>query len=152
LDIERYKELLEKEKDLGQQNKSLIFENRDEFIELLSYDADVKSQISYERKKDYFRLISKYIQRSVTPEIFGGSFLIMQREDGEVANVIMNDFERLTIFSVDLKAVEFSSLTSEIHDFCTLAQEFAPEEGISDQKFRKSIEKTHFKMRRFLKE
>ena len=44
-DINRYNELLEKEKRLSQENNSLIFENKDEFIELLSYGARVKDQI-----------------------------------------------------------------------------------------------------------
>ena len=44
-------ELLEKEKRLSQENNSLIFENKDEFIELLSYGARVQSQISYERNQ-----------------------------------------------------------------------------------------------------
>ena len=42
-DINRYNELLEKEKRLSQENNSLIFENKDEFIELLSYGARVKN-------------------------------------------------------------------------------------------------------------
>jgi hypothetical protein len=69
-DIERYKELLEKEKCLNQQSNSLIFENKDEFIELLSYGARVEDQISYERKREYYSLISEYIEKVVTPQIF----------------------------------------------------------------------------------
>lgn len=69
-DIDRYNELLEKETRLSQQNNSLIFENKDEFIELLSYGARVKNQISYERKEDYYYLISQYIEKVVTPPIF----------------------------------------------------------------------------------
>jgi len=60
-DMDRYNELLEKEKRLSQQSNSLIFENKDEFIELLSYGARVKNQISYQRKEDYYSLISQYL-------------------------------------------------------------------------------------------
>jgi hypothetical protein len=48
--------------------------------------------------------------------------------------MITKNFKQLAGFSVDLEAVEFS-----------------PEEGISDQKFRKSIEKPYFEIRKFLK-
>jgi hypothetical protein len=42
-DMDRYNEFLEKEKRLSQQSNSLIFENKDEFIELLSYGARVEN-------------------------------------------------------------------------------------------------------------
>jgi hypothetical protein len=141
-DIERYKELLEKEKCLVQQSTSLIFKNRDEFIELLSYGADVMAQISYERKEKYYSLISEYIEKVVTPERFQSEPLKMGKEDSQAAGMIINDFKQLAIFSVDLKAVEFSSLIGEMSEVSMIAREFGPEEGISDQKFRKSIEKT----------
>jgi hypothetical protein len=148
-DIDRYNELLEKEKVLSQQSNSLIFENKDEFIELLSYGARVEDQISYERKEEYYSLISQYIEIIVTPQIFQWEFLKMEKEDAKVAKMITNDFKQLAIFSVDLKAVEFSSLIGEISDVSMVAREFSPEEGISDKEFRKSIEKTFLQMQEF---
>ena len=148
-DMDRYNELLEKEKRLSQQSNSLIFENNDEFIELLSYGARVENQISYERKEDYYSLISQYIEKVVTPPIFQLEFLKMEKEDAKAAKMITNDFKQLASFSVDLKAVEFSSLIGEISDVSMVAYEFGPEEGISDQKFRKSIEKTFLQMQEF---
>jgi uncharacterized protein YdhG (YjbR/CyaY superfamily) len=56
------------------------------------------------------------------------------KKNGEAAPMITKNFKQLAGFSVDLEAVEFS-----------------PEEGISDQKFRKSIEKPYFEIRKFLK-
>ena len=151
-DIDRYNELLEKEKHLSQQSNSLIFENKDEFIELLSYGARVENQISYERKEEYYSLISQYIEKVVTPPVFQSEFLEMEKEDAKAAKMITNDFKQLAIFSVDLKAVEFSSLIGEIYDVSMVAREFGPEEGISDQKFRKSIEKTFLQMQDFFEE
>ena len=148
-DIDRYNELLEKEKRLSQQSNSLIFENKDEFIELLSYGARVEDQISYERKREYYSLISEYIEKVVTPQIFQSELLKMEKEDGKAAKMITNDFKQLAIFSVDLKAVEFSSLIGEISDVSMVAREFSPEEGISDKEFRKSIEKTFLQMQEF---
>jgi hypothetical protein len=151
-DMDRYNELLEKEKRLSQQSNSLIFENKDEFIELLSYGARVENQISYKRKREYYSLISEYIEKVFTPQRFQREFLKMEKEDAKAAKMITNDFKQLAIFSVDLKAVEFSSLIEEISDVSMVAQEFGPEEGISDQKFRKSIEKTFLQMQEFFEE
>jgi hypothetical protein len=148
-DIDRYNELLEKEKHLSKQSNSLIFENKDEWVELLSYGARVENQISYERKEEYYSLISQYIEKVVTPPVFQSKFLKMEKEDAKAAKMITNDFKQLAIFSVDLKAVEFSSLIGEISDVSMVAREFGPEEGISDQKFRKSIEKTFLQMQEF---
>lgn len=149
-DIDRYNELLEKEKRLSQENNSLIFENKDEFIELLSYGARVKNQISYERNQDYYSLISQSIDKVVTAPIFQSEFLKMEKEDAKAAKIITDDFKQLARFSVDLKAVEFSSLIEDISEVYMVACEFGPEEGISDQKFRKSIEKTFLQIQNFL--
>lgn len=149
-DIDRYNELLEKEKRLSQENNSLIFENKDEFIELLSYGARVKNQISYERNQDYYSLISQYIDKVVTAPIFQSEFLKMEKEDAKAAKIITDDFKQLARFSVDLKAVEFSSLIEDISEVYMVACEFGPEKGISDQKFRKSIEKTFLQIQNFL--
>ena len=151
-DIDRYNELLEKEKRLSQENNSLIFENKDEFIELLSYGARVEDQISYERNQDYYSLISQYIDKVVTAPIFQSEFLKMEKEDAKAAKIITDDFKQLARFSVDLKAVKFSSLIEEISEVSMVACEFGPEEGISDQKFRKSIEKTFLQIQNFLNE
>jgi hypothetical protein len=151
-DMDRYNELLEKEKRLSQQSNSVIFENKDEFIELLSYGARVKNQISYERKKNYYSLISQYIEKIVTPPIFQSEFLKMEKKDAKTAKMITNNFKQLAIFSVDLKAVKFSSLIVEISDVFRLAWKFGPEKGISDQKFRKSIEKIFLQMQEFFEE
>ena len=48
--------------------------------------------------------------------------------------------------------MEFSSLIEEISDVSMVAYEFGPEEGISDQKSRKSIEKTFLQIQNFLNE
>jgi hypothetical protein len=117
-DMDRYKELLEKKECLSQQSNSLIFENKDEFMELLSYGAFVKNQISYERREEYYSLISQYMEKVVTLPVFESEFLEMEKEDGKAAERITNDFKQLAIFSVDLKAVKFSFLTGRISDVC----------------------------------
>jgi hypothetical protein len=151
LDVARYKELLEKEEYLNQRSNSLVFENRDEFLELLSYGSYVEDQICYERREEYYSLISRYIEKVVIPPVFQWEFLKMEKEDGKNATMITNDFKQLAVFSVDLKAIKFSSLTRKISDVCMLAVEFSPQEGISEQQFHKLVEKTYFEMHKFLK-
>lgn len=93
----------------------------------------MKNQISYERKEDYCSLISQYIEKVVTPPIFQSEFLKMEKEDAKAAKMITNDLKQLAIFSVNLKAVEFSSLIGEISDLSMVGWEFSPEEPFCDQ-------------------
>ena len=65
-DIIRYKELVEKENHLNQQNNSLIYQNREEFAELVKYGASIESQIFYQRREEYYLLISEYIKKIKT--------------------------------------------------------------------------------------
>jgi len=44
--IERYTDLLRRESSFNNPKKSLLFENKKEFLELLSYGSDMESQIS----------------------------------------------------------------------------------------------------------
>lgn len=146
LNIERYIELLKKESSLNNQQKSLLFENKKEFLELLSYGSRVESQISYDRKNVYHSLITEYLTKKINPGRFRSKFLQMHREDGEAATIIKKDLEQLASFSIDLKADEFSSLIEQIYDVSALAFEFGPEDGISEERFRDSVEKVFSKM------
>ena len=150
LNIERYTELLKKESILKDQQKSLLFENKKEFLELLSYGSHVESQISYDQKNAYNSLIAEYLAKTMTPAKFRSKFLKMQREDGEAATIIKNDFERLATFSIDFKADEFSSLIQEIYDVSNLAFELGPKNGIPEVEFQNSVEEIYFKIQNFL--
>ena len=77
---------------------------------------------------------------------FRSKFLKMQREDGEAATIIKNDLERLTTFSIDLKAAEFSSLIQQVYNVLNLAFELGPKNGIAEDQFRDSIEKTYLQI------
>lgn len=107
--VDRYNELLEKEKCLSEQGNSLIFENKDEFIELLSYGARVTNKISYERKKEYSSLISQYIENMITPPMFQSEFLEMKREDAEAAKMITNHLPK-TIKTITFRLYPKSTL------------------------------------------
>ena len=67
----------------------------------------------------------------------------MQKEDDDIIQIIKEDFEQLLTFSIDLELEEnpFSLLIDLIYDNSMLAVEFGPEDGISEDEFRVSIEK-----------
>jgi hypothetical protein len=114
----------------------------DEF-QLLSYGAVVERQISYNRKDEYFSLIRQYLAKKINPSTFRRKFLEMQKADDDTNQIIKEDFEQLSNLSIDLELEEgpFSLLIDLIYNNSMLAVEFGPEDGISEDEFRVSIEK-----------
>ena len=130
--IKHYLELLGKQ-DLTETDK----------CQLLSYGARVERQISYNRKDEYFSLIKQYLAKKMNPNIFRKKFLEMQKADDDTNQILKKDFEKLSNLSIDLELKEdlFSHLIDLIYDNSMLAVEFGPENGISEDEFRVSIEK-----------
>jgi hypothetical protein len=58
---------LENELTSAEKEKSLFTENQ---LELLTYEASIAQQITYDRKKDYFFLIDNYLQELISPSNF----------------------------------------------------------------------------------
>lgn len=114
-----------------------------EELQLLSYRALVERQISYNRKDEYFSLIKEYLAKRINPSTFRGKFLKMQKTDDDTTQSIKEDLEQLSNLSIDLELKEdsFSLLIDLIYDNSMLAVEFGPENGISEDEFRVSIEK-----------
>ena len=137
--ITRYRELVEKETTLANEKKDLFYENRSEFIELLEYRASVERQISYNRKNDYFLLISKYLNQLITPSEFRNEFLEMEKQDSTKAEKILQDFQQLSFFSLVENLEEFSNLTDQISDLCFELIELGYGEGLSEDEFHDSV-------------
>jgi len=151
--VPRYRELLKKEKILEEQNKFLLDEP--DYLELLSCKGSVDCQICFDRKSDYFSLIEKYLNTIISPEKFRARFLEMGEQDYEKAKKILQDFEQLSNFSIDVKSDGFCSLFEGISDDCRQAFEFGPEDdgyGIPEDEFRNSIEKIYFQLVNYLNE
>ena len=110
-------------------------------LELSAYGALVERQISYNRKNESLSLIKDYLTRSMTPSMFRGKFLEMQKQDDSEAQSMKKNFEKLSNFSVNFELEErsFSNLIDLIYDNSMLAVEFGPEEGISNEEFEISI-------------
>lgn len=98
--------------------QTLLDENRDEFIELLSYKASVETQISYNRKEDYFLLMDKYLTQSIPFSEFKTGFLKMENQDSEKAGKILQDFQQLSLFSLVENLEEFSDSITRISSLC----------------------------------
>jgi hypothetical protein len=107
--LSRYKELLK----LEESGKISFLD-----LELLSYRASVEEQISYNRKKDYFLLIHKYLTRLILPSEFRVQFLQMEREDSKKATILLEDFQELEVFSLAEDLEKFSDLITQISTLC----------------------------------
>lgn len=70
--VSRYKKLLKLEED----GKILPLD-----VELWNLKPSIAGQLSYNRKKDYFILINKYLNRSILPSQFRDEILQMGKED-----------------------------------------------------------------------
>lgn len=75
-------------------------------------------QIKYDRKKDYFLLIHKYLTRLILPSEFRVQFLQMEKEDAKKAAIILKDFQQLEVFSLAEDLDEFSDLMGKISNLC----------------------------------
>lgn len=67
----------------------------------------------------------------------------MQKTNHDTTQIIKEDFEQLSTLSINLELEEspFSLLIDLIYNNSMLAFEFGPEDGISEDEFRLSIEK-----------
>lgn len=145
-DVTRYLELMAEEKKYNKQNKVFFEEDKEAFMELLNYRANVECQISYAKKNIYLSLVENYLTKKITPDKFRADFLDLQDQDSEDATNILNDLEKLSTFSISSKAIEFSSLLIDVYNCSMLVIE---EEDLSEAEFRDSIERIFQKMKKF---
>ncbi len=146
-DVQRYKELLTKNKSLNKTNKDLFYEP--DFIELFSCEASLETQIFYNRREKYFNLIREYLVETIDPSVFRTRFTRMVREDLKKAHQVLDDFEQLSNFLIDSGLDEFSSLFEEINEKCLNGLEFE-DNIISEDKLRDSIREIFFQMQKYL--
>ena len=107
--LSRYKELLK----LEESGKISFLD-----LELLSNGASIQSQMSYNRKENYFSLIDKYLGRTITPYEFRSKFLEMEKQDSEEAFIIKQDFRKLEVLTLADDLDKFSDLIIEISTLC----------------------------------
>lgn len=144
----RYRQLLAKKKNSStNKNKDLFDEPT--FLELLSFESSVEIQVFYNHKTNYFALIQKYLDETITPNVFRGQFIEMVTEDLKKSHKILNNFEELSTFWIDLELDDFSSFFENIYETCLYAFEFEDQDdAMPEEKFRDSIEKYFFKLQK----
>ena len=69
-------------------SKKRFFKNKNKdffadpiFLELLSFEASIETQVFYNHKNNYFALIQKYLNETINPNIFRAQFIKMVNED-----------------------------------------------------------------------
>lgn len=146
-----YRQLLAKKDSSTNKNKDLFDDPT--FIELLSLESSVETQVFYNHKNNYFALIQKYLGETINPNVFRGQFIEMVNEDLKKSHKILKNFEELSTFWIDLELDDFSSLFENIYETCLYAFEFEDQDdAMPEDKFRDSIEKFFFKIQKYSNE
>ena len=144
--VARYQELLNK---INSSTKNGIEYFQDpEVLELLACKSSVSNQISYDQKNEYFDLIQKYLDETISPYEFRTAFLGMSNKNREKSNKIFDNLEKLGMLSIEPGLKEFGSLLSKIYELCLTIVEFGiGDEGISEDRFRNLIQKIFIEMK-----
>jgi hypothetical protein len=107
-----YKELLDME------NRGEIVFLDANYFKLLRYQTSVGKQLIYDRKKDYYSIINKYLNRTLTLLEFRTQFLDMEKEDSEKGYAILGNIQELEVFYLAEDLEKFSRLIAEIITIC----------------------------------
>lgn len=154
-DTTRYIELLKKKQSLENKGTFLFDENREEYLELLSYSAILENQIHYNRKSEYVFLVEKYLRESADEDrarLFVWEFFKIFKEDNKALvilekEILQQGVQKLSTFQIDPKSTEFSALVDQILGSCEFLT-FNPEDtyGINLDQFCDSIQKIYLKI------
>ena len=88
------------------------------YFKLLRYQTSVGEQLIYNRKEDYYSIINKYLNKTLTLLEFRTEFLDMQKEDLDKGYVILRNIQELEVFYLVEDLEKFSRLIGEIIDLC----------------------------------
>jgi len=146
--LSRYRQLLAKEDSLTNKTKDLFADPI--FLELLSFESSVATQVFYNHKKNYFALLQNYLNETISPNLFRAQFIKMVNEDLKKSQKILKNFEELSTFWIDFELDEFCSLFENIHETCLYAFEFEDQkDAMPEETFRDSIQKSFFKIQKY---
>ena len=144
--LTRYKELLTKTESSSKQGKEYFQDP--EVLELLDFQSSVETQIFYEQKMEYLKLIQKYLDERISPGEFRNDYLEIATNSMKKARKILLNEEELSMLWIESGLEKFSSLFDEIHEACQCILEFGTDdEGISEDKFRGLVEKMMIKIK-----
>lgn len=151
-DIERYRQLWEKEKTLRQNKQSFFHENREEYLELLKYQVVLENEVYFRQRKDYLSLLKAYLDDKLD-EDFYFSFLTLWNRDRKQADVLEQDFFQKGegILEIDSRANKFCHLLNCIFGAGEALTE-TEHTPIDQKNFRNEIRQYFLKMQELLKE
>lgn len=107
-----YKKLL----DMENRGEIVFFDTN--YFKLLRYQTSVGKQLIYDRKEDYYSIINKYLNKTLTIIEFRTQFLAMKKEDMEKGYVILGNTQELEVFDLAEDLEKFSRLIGKIFDLC----------------------------------
>ena len=98
-----------------QHSGELVFSDAN-YFKLLGYRTSVTDQLMYNRKEEYYSIINKYLNKTLTLKEFRTQFLNLQDEDIDKKMVILGNIQELEVFYLVEDLERFSRLIDEIID------------------------------------
>jgi len=131
--IQRFCQLLQTEETLRKSQKSFFHENKNEYLELLSYRIMIRDQYFYQNHSKYLSIIKDFLERKIDTKTFISTFQDIKIRDEKRLNELtliydeyrrrldliqqQKDLEKLFASSIDYESKRFSDLTGPILDF-----------------------------------
>ena len=100
-----------------QHSGELVFSDAN-YFKLLGYRTSVTDQLMYNRKEEYYSIINKYLNKTLTLDEFRTQFLNLQDEDIDKKMVILGNIEELEVFYLVEDLEKFSRLIDKIINLC----------------------------------
>ena len=147
----RYIELLKRSEDLKNLGKSFYQESKDEYLELLKYQANIDVHIYWESRILFVLLMEKFVNKIISGEEFSDSFVGLRQRlryqcDGflkELSSEKVEDFQ----LDLDPRAHWFTNLMSFVRAEC---DNF--DEDYQNEEFYDSIKNCLLKLKTALNE
>ena len=147
----RHFELLKYSQDLKQQGKFISGESRNGYLELLKYSAMLASHLGWETRDQYVKLLNEFMEKKIDIPEFCQAFCRRSELNDEVVDTLESNF---ILLSPHEKSVEFSDFMEEIFSCCEAyngdPEPFRTSYDIGETEFRDSVEKTYFRLQKFL--
>lgn len=138
--IVRYKELLVKDES----SKT----NEKEIFELSNYKTSIETQILWESKNEYLRLIHKYLDEKISPGKFRDEYCDMRDKNDEKYRKTFDNLDELSNFWINPEAKTVGSLLNKISLLC-IFHEFGLVKGNEEDEFRKRIQNVVLEIKKY---
>ena len=147
----RYIELLKRSENLKNLGKSFYQESKDEYLELVKYEATIETCVFWKSKTQFLLIMEKFVNKTISGEEFNDSFLELRQRllyECDGLRKALNS-ENLIDFQLDLDpradgfANSISFLRGECDDF---------DEDYQNEEFYDSIKDCFLELQKVLNE